>query len=98
MKQPIKIFKSEHFIPYEHGMSNDEMFKSMISKIITNENFDLDEINNLKRVFLCRKICFKGDHVGYSKLEKVSDWFIYKDHQNRYSSTSLFTVEYVQMM
>ena len=56
MKTPTKILTCEHLIHVQHGMNNEELFKSMITEIIRNENFDIEEINNPKRVFLCKKI------------------------------------------
>ena len=97
MKASVNILKREYLVPVQHGISNEEMFKDMITEIIKSEKFDITEINNSKRVFLCKKICYKGDHVGYSTKKKQSSWFTYKDHQNRYQSTHLFTVEYVEI-
>lgn len=88
------LLKSEHLIPVSHGMSDEEMFKDIISSMISSEKFDLDDINNKNKFFICRKISFDGNHVGYSQEEKRQSTFVYKDHQNRYQSTDFFNVEY----
>ncbi len=88
------LLKTESFIPISHGMSNDEMFKDMISNIIQSSKFDIENLNNKNCFFICKKICFKGNHIGYSSNEKKDSSFVYRENQNKYQSTDFFLVEF----
>lgn len=97
MNEPKLIYKAEATILVDHGMSNNEIFKSLVKEILSKSDIEYSEINNKRRFFTFVKVDFNGKHIGLTTEEKRSRWFYNLDYKNRYQCTSYFAVEYKEL-